>query len=501
MAKIMVVDDETVVTMQLEERLTSMGYEVTGKADSGESAIEMARDLRPDLVVMDIVMPGDTDGVAASEIIGTELDVPVIFLTAYTEDVFVDRAKRAEPFGYVVKPVKAKELKAAIEVGLYKKDMDRRLRVSEKKFRSLFEDSKDGVFICTFDGRLLDINAAGLKLFGCSSREELAGIDMVKDLCSGDDNVTKLRQTVEHQGFVRDFECAMKRKDGQKLFVLITATAIRDKDSDISGYQGIIRDITQRKCAEDKLKEYSVRLEKMVEERTQELRGAHEQLVRQEKLAVLGQLAGGVGHELRNPLGAIKNTVYFLNMALKEPAPGVKDALEILNKEIATSERIISTLLDFSRSKPPALLKVDINDVVQAVLSHSPVPDNVKVVCQLDETLPAVQADPDQLSQVFGNLILNAIQAMPEGGRLVVKSEAPSPERVTVSFTDTGAGMDEETLGKVFEPLFTTKAKGIGLGLALTKMFIDSHGGNIEVESEVGKGTTSTVSLPIDGKK
>jgi two-component system CheB/CheR fusion protein len=239
--------------------------------------------------------------------------------------------------------------------------------------------------------------------------------------------------------------------------------------------------------------------------------------IRREKLAVLGQLAGGVGHELRNPLGAIKSAAYFLNMVLEKPEPEVKETLEILEKEVGTSERIISSILDFARPKPPTRRKVDVNSVLQEALSHTTVPGNVKVVSQLDEMLLMIMADPDQLGQVFKNIILNGIQAMPQGGKLMVKtsaslrrersversvepSEVPSPEWMAISFTDTGAGIPQENLGKLFEPLFTTKAKGIGLGLALTRTLVEGHGGTIEVQSEVGKGSTFTVKLPIGGK-
>lgn len=255
------------------------------------------------------------------------------------------------------------------------------------------------------------------------------------------------------------------------------------------------------KARTEELKEHSENLEKMVEERTKQLRDAQEELVRQEKLAVLGQLAGGVGHELRNPLGAIKNAAYFLNMVLEEPEPEVKETLEILEREVSTSERIISNLLDFARPKPPTRRKVDVNDVVQGALSRVAVPENIEVVTQMEETLPQILADPDQLGQVFGNIILNAIQAMPEGGQLLVKSEVPSPEQLSVSFTDTGTGIPEENLSKIFEPLFTTKAKGIGLGLAISKTLVEDHEGTIEVESTVGTGSTFTVKLPIGGEE
>ena len=264
-----------------------------------------------------------------------------------------------------------------------------------------------------------------------------------------------------------------------------------------------------RQRAEGALREYSERLEEMVEQRTQELREAQGQLIRREKLAVLGQLAGGVGHELRNPLGAIKNAVYLLNMILEEPEPEVREALEIVEQEVGTCDSIIRSLLDFARTKAPVRREVDVNDVLRAALFRITIPEDIEVMTQLDETVPIILADPDQLVQVFGNIILNGIQAMPEGGRLLVKTarlsspktsevsgKPPRSGWVAVSFADTGVGIPEENLEKLFEPLFTTKAKGVGLGLALVKTLVEVNGGSIEVESEVGKGSTFTVRLP-----
>ena len=221
-----------------------------------------------------------------------------------------------------------------------------------------------------------------------------------------------------------------------------------------------------------------------------------EHMVRSQELAVLGKLARGMAHELCNPLGAIKNAAYFLNMGLEEPKSEVKDALEILERNIARCEKIISNLLAFSSKKPPTRRKVDVNETVREALSRITMGDNVEVESHLDEALPAIQADPDQLAQAFGNIILNAIQSMPEGGNLVVKTKVARPDWMAISFTDTGAGIPKDDLKKVFEPLFTTKAKGIGLGLPLGKSLVEGHGGTIEVKSTEGRGSTFTVKLP-----
>ena len=287
---------------------------------------------------------------------------------------------------------------------------------------------------------------------------------------------------------------------------MITAEPVKDADGNLTSAVHIVRDITERKLAEEILKKYSEQLEEMVEDRTQELREAQEQLLRREKLAVLGQLAGSVAHELRNPLGVIKNSAYFLNMILDDSDPEVKHGLQILNREVGRSDQIIKSLLDFARSKPPDRQELNVNDVVRETLSQNVVTESIKVDSQLDETLPTIFADPTQLRQVFDNLICNAIQAMPEGGRLGVGTSKvsegpPKSEWIAVSITDTGVGIPQENLEKLFEPLFTTKSKGIGLGLALVKDLVEGNGGSIEVESNdtPGKGSTFTVRLPIRG--
>jgi signal transduction histidine kinase len=243
----------------------------------------------------------------------------------------------------------------------------------------------------------------------------------------------------------------------------------------------------------------------MVQERTQELYEAQEQLLRQEKLAILGQLAGGVAHELRNPLGSIRNAVYFLDMALETPTPEIKNSLQILNRGVDTAERIIHSLLDFARTNVPTRQEIDLNHVIQETLSHVNVPENIQATFQRDEDLPLILADPGQLERVLDNLIRNAIQAMPDGGRLALQTSASpqvlEPGWVSVSCSDTGVGIPPENLEQIFEPLFTTKSKGIGLGLAITRTLVQAHGGSIQVHSQEGQGSTFTMRLPTGEEK
>ena len=295
-----------------------------------------------------------------------------------------------------------------------------------------------------------------------------------------------------------EIELRVRGKDGNWHWFLDRGAVFeRTKDGRIHKIIASLIEVTDRKLAELALQEYSERLEEMVEARTHELHQAQEQLIRHERLAILGQLGGGIAHELRTPLGAIKNMAYFLNMVLDKPDDEIKEALEVIDKEVNTSAKIINSLLDYARPSPPMHVLVDINYILRRVIERAQVPNNIQVMEQLDEEIESIYADPDKLTQIFLNLITNAIQAMPKGGQLSIKSGEIGSEHIFAVITDTGLGISVENQKKLFQPLFTTKARGIGLGLSLVKMMIEEHEGRIEVESEEGLGSTFTVIFPL----
>jgi len=233
----------------------------------------------------------------------------------------------------------------------------------------------------------------------------------------------------------------------------------------------------------------------------EELRETQEQLIRSERLAAIGQLAGGVGHELRNPLGAIKNAAYYIKgklakSELGQKEPRVMEFLDIMDDEINTANKIINDLLGFSRVGKPSVSPNRIEKVIEDALSRMAIPGNIELTKRLDTDLPEVEIDPDQVQQVLVNMILNAVQAMPEGGKLTIGAREKEGF-LEVEIADTGCGIPGEAINKIFDPLFTTKAKGIGLGLAVCKSIIDRHGGYIEVKSKLGKGTTFSIKLPL----
>jgi PAS domain S-box-containing protein len=388
----------------------------------------------------------------------------------------------------------------------------RELRDAEERYRSTFEHAGDAILVHDMDHVIRGFNRRAEEMFGYKA-EDVVGRPTYDILCpitpaekhESDKATAHLVALATKQGFYRDQEITSYLSKDRKPFPAEASGAvIRNSKGNVIGFVSIYRDITERKRLEKEKEEHARQLEakiKEVETARSELQEAQEKLVRAEKLAAIGELAGGVGHEMRNPLGAIKNVAYLLNQALEEPRPVVKEGLEMLDNEVARSERIITALLDFGRPRSPVQQMVSINHAAQEALFGTKIPEKVEVVRQLDESLPAILADKHQLDMVFRNIILNAIQAMPEGGRLVVKSEVLSPAWLSVSFADTGVGIPEENLEKLFEPLFTTRGHGVGLGLAIVKLLIELHGGVIEVKSRVGKGATFTVKLPTAGEK
>jgi signal transduction histidine kinase len=226
-----------------------------------------------------------------------------------------------------------------------------------------------------------------------------------------------------------------------------------------------------------------------------ELEAAQAQLLRQERLAAVGQLASTVGHELRNPLAVVSNVLYLLEAGAGPDAPeGTRRHLATAKREVAAATVIVSDLLDYSAGRAPITAPVAIPDLVSEVLSVVPPPAGVRVDRE-DEVDAVIDADHDQIRQVLLNLITNAYDAMPDGGVLTVSS-APASGSVQITVTDTGEGMTAQAQEKIFTPFYTSKTRGIGLGLAVTRRIVEAHGGEITVHSVPSAGSSFTITVP-----
>jgi PAS domain S-box-containing protein len=254
--------------------------------------------------------------------------------------------------------------------------------------------------------------------------------------------------------------------------------------------------IQQLDNARAQIQEYARKLEVKVQERTRELVEAQSKLLKTERLAAIGELAGMVGHDLRNPLTGIAGATYLLKSRYGKTydARG-KEMLRIIEKDIEYSNKIINDLLEYSREINLELTETSPRAVVKEALSTLKVPRNIRIVDQTGNT-PKFKVDVKKMLRVFTNIIKNAFDAMPKGGTLTMRSKK-SEDQVAFSFSDTGVGMDKAVFAKIWTPLFTTKARGMGFGLPICKRFVDGHGGKITVESEVGHGSTFIVTLPL----
>ena len=371
------------------------------------------------------------------------------------------------------------------------------LQKSEAEYRLLVENANEGIIVVC-DGIVRFANPKTVEMSGYS-REELMSRLFIDFVHPDDRGVMRDRHVRRLKGeqFPGIYPFRIVDKNGNTRWLEINAVLISWENKPAT--LNFLNDITLRKQMEEQVREYSEDLERMVAKRTQELKEAQEKLVRSEKLAAMGQLAGSVGHELRNPLAAIRTSAYFIKAKLENVADEkVHKHLDMLDKQVVVCDRIITDILDFSRPGKTNIGEIDINKVICEQVKNISAPKNIEISTSLAENLAKVMADSGQLERVLSNLISNAIQAMPGGGKLSFSTNR-SGEFIEVKVTDTGEGISQENLNKIFEPLFTTRAKGVGLGLALAKALVERQGGTIRVESQIGKGTTFTVKLPIVG--
>jgi signal transduction histidine kinase len=234
-----------------------------------------------------------------------------------------------------------------------------------------------------------------------------------------------------------------------------------------------------------------------LEEKSRQLAEAQQSLVAGERLAAIGELAASVGHELRNPLGVIRNAAYYLKTRLDTADPDVAEMVELMDAQVNVCDRTIAALLDFARPEQAVPEPLDLNALVEDVLHDCAPPSGIALHLALDPGAPLVRADPHQIGEVFSNIARNAYQAMGGEGELHVRTAFDSSAgQVSTEWTDTGPGIPPENLARIFDPLFTTKAKGIGLGLVVCKRLVERQGGDIAVHSEVGQGATFIVRLP-----
>jgi len=375
------------------------------------------------------------------------------------------------------------------------------LHDSEERFRKAFQNSAIGMALIGLDGHWLKVNDALCHIVGYSEQELLdktfQDIAHPDDLQSEMDFVARLLTgEIDHY----QMETRYLHKAGHVVWIRLSVSLIRDAQNDPIHFVAQIDDITKDKHAEEEIYRLNESLEVKIQERTRQLLVAQDELVRKEKLAVLGQVAGSVGHELRNPLGVMSNAVYFLQTVLVDADETTREYLGIIESEIAESERIVADLLDAVRTKPPQIETVSASELISQSLRKCDVPSAVAIYLDVPKTLPPLQVDPKQIQQVLWNLITNGVEAMPDGGDLEIWAVEDKPaQALRISIKDSGTGIALENHAKLFQPLFTTKARRVGLGLVVVKNLTQVNRGSVDMQSQPGEGTTFSITLPTGG--
>ncbi len=485
---LMVEDSEDDALLVLRE-LRAAGYDLTHERVDTAAALEAALDRHPwDLVIGDYSMPHFSGTAALGMLRQRGLDVPYICVSGTITEELAVAAMKAGAHDYVTKG-QLKRLLPAIERELREAQGRATLRATEASFATLVEHAPVGIYRSSPEGRFLSVNAAVVRMLGYETGAQVLNLDMARDVYA---DAAERQRLVERDTYsdrqYDNVEATWKRRDGRLLTVQLSVRAVRNAAGRVDYYETFVRDVTDQ-------------------------RRLQQQVLQSQKMEAVGRLAGGVAHDFNNLLTVITS---YSDLLLEDLAPGdaKRDDLEQVRKAADGAAALTRQLLAFSRQQVVEPRVVSLNTVVEGLqkILRRVIGEDIEVTIALAPDLESVRADVGQLEQVLMNLVVNARDAMPTGGRLTVETanvehdpeyardrEAAAVRRFAMlAVTDTGCGMDEATKARIFEPFFTTKetGKGTGLGLATVYGIVKQAGGFIWVYSEPGQGTSFKIYLP-----
>jgi len=514
MPKILIVDDDSAMNFLLEEMLTDMGYDVVGTAKNGEQAVEKARTLFPDVILMDILMPGDMDGISAAKKIKQESDIAIIFTTGHGDPKYVERAKCVEPFGYVMKPFYETEIRAVVEIALYKSEMELQLKKNRRVLEAEIEKRKRIETALHKSERLLNETQTLTKVGGWEydvGEKRIAWTDQVyriygveKEYFDPNDlekafsfyapedrrKIERAFATSLNRGQSYDLELRFLSAKGEDLWVRTIGKPVLENGK-VTKIVGNIMDITEPK----KLRETLRRVQRM---------------------ETISTLTGGIAHDYNNLMSIV---IGNLSMAVEEAGP-VSLLADFLNEATNASYKVrdlTHELMSLSRGGSPVKESGSLKKLLRHASEVIATENGITLKESIRNDLWPVAFDPYKMGAVFRNVLTNAAEAMPDGGTITVQAQNLQLEGgkkgfylplkpgnyVHSSIQDQGIGIAEAHLEKVLDPYFSTKARGVkkGMGLGLTTAYaiVNQHGGHIQIDSSPGAGTTVNIYLPAEG--
>jgi PAS domain S-box-containing protein len=493
-AQVMIVEDERIVAEDIQRSLKSFGYGISSIASSGNKAIEDAEKYHPDIILMDIVLKGEMDGIEAAEQIQLHFNIPIIYLTAYSDEKMLERVKITEPFGYIIKPFNDRELHTNIGIALYKHKMERKLKESEQRLSATINGMGEGVIATDEKGIIEILNPFAEALTGWRKEDAIGkSLDEVFNIISeGTDKkvenpVAKIIREGNFYGLADNTFLISKNRI--KIPVDISGSIIKDNRDNFTGGVFIFIDITERKKAE--------------ETRQKNVDLAYETKAKSEFVA-------SMSHELRTPLNAIIGFSDIMTLGIggnlnKTQKGYVKD----INNAGQHLLLIINDILDLSKVEAGKMELVKEKFSVHGLLDETiifvknkAIKHHINIIRDIDSQLEFMIGDRLKIKQVLFNLLSNAMKFSQDDGGTITVSVKKIDGMVTFSVSDTGIGIEKKNLNKLFKEFqqvdsgIARKYGGTGLGLVISKKLVELHGGKITVESIYGEGSTFTFSIP-----
>lgn len=454
---------------------------------------------RPEIILADYSLP-QFDGLHALKVVRERaLEIPVIMVTGALGDEKAAECIKQGATDYLLKDRLAR-LGPAVARALNQQQLRNEQRASDESLAyqaQLLAAARDAIIACDLQQLITAWNPSAEHLYGWRAQEVMG---RNADELLHTEYLTLTRSDVI-QRLLRDGHChteaRQQRKDGQWISVEIQLALLRNSAGQVIGYLSANRDITDRKRLEKELAQYHAHLEELISERTKALAQAQEQLAVQQRAAAIGQIADSIARELRSPLLTIRDAIYGMKlMTIARMNERIKRQIAAVEDAIERCTHFLSSLVDYAESRPPQPARNNLVYLLTEAIDRSDLPLTIKRKLLLPDRLPPVYVDSEQIIRALCNVLRNARDAMSEGGTITISANAVGTT-LELTITDNGPGIPPELLSRVFEPLFTTKPHGAGLGLAIARNFITANHGTISIQSEPGKGTKVLISLPV----
>ena len=505
--RVLIVEDSKDDALLLLRQLRRGGYDPSFERVDTPAAMRAALDQQTwDIVIADYAMPHFSAPAALELLKAKEIDLPFIIVSGAIGEETAVAAMKTGAHDYMMKDNLAR-LSPAIERELYEADVRRRHKQAEEalqKSEAMLVQAQQLAHLGSWEWDIINDTRTWsdefYRILGLEPQSVAPSFKLFMEHVHPDDREYVIKAVKKLEGrntSYKTLEHRIVRPNGVERFIQGHIRTQCDKDAKPVKMMGTMFDITERKMMEHKLKEYSERLEKMVEERTKKLRDAQEELIYKERMALLGHFTGNISHELRNPLGVIDSSAYYLKMKLGDSDEKIGRHLKRIKSNVHRATSIIRSLLNLTRMKTPDAERYDLIVLVSDILSSDMIPDTVAVERNFPDTEFPVKVERELIRMALKNIVKNGVEAMEGAGTLSVTVRKTANGQAELFFQDTGTGIMSENVEKIFRPLFTTKSQGVGFGLSMTKMIIENHGGTIAAESEPGKGAAFSIRLPI----